>query len=106
MTTLEKLKQLERYLATKNEPVDQVLDTTIDKLLAREHRRLQKTKKGLLQQCKQFEKKYSLNSSQFYYLYEKGKMGDEMDFVEWAATVEMLQNLEKRQTLLSPVLDE
>lgn len=29
-----------------------------------------------------------------------------MDFVEWAATVEMLQNLEKRQTLLSPVLDE
>jgi len=28
------------------------------------------------------------------------EMGDEMDFVEWAATVEMLTNVEKRLTLL------
>ena len=32
-------------------------------------------------------------------------MGDEMDFVEWAATVEMLANVKKRIALLEKKID-
>lgn len=32
--------------------------------------------------------------------YEKGEMGDEMDFVEWSATIEMLANVDKKLALL------
>ena len=33
--------------------------------------------------------------------YCRGDMGDEMDFMEWAATVEMLADAEKRLSLLN-----
>jgi hypothetical protein len=46
----------------------------------------------LTQQCKQFEAEYALSSTDFYRRYESGEMGDELDFVEWAATIEMLAN--------------
>jgi len=54
----------------------------------------------LLNQLATFEQSYSLTSSEFYTRYDKGEMGDEIDFVEWAATVEMLTNVEKQLTLL------
>jgi hypothetical protein len=47
-----------------------------------------------------FEETYGLKSADFYTRYEKGEMGDKMDFVEWSATVEMLANVEKRLALL------
>jgi len=52
-------------------------------------------------QLKEFENKYFLNSLDFYTRYKKGAMGDDMDFIEWAATVEMVENAEKRLALLN-----
>jgi len=52
-------------------------------------------------QLKEFENKYSLNSLDFYTRYKKGAMGDDMDFIEWVATVEMVENAEKRLALLN-----
>ena len=48
-----------------------------------------------------FENQYSLKSTDFYTRYQNGHMGDDMDFVEWSATVEMLENVEKRLALLN-----
>jgi hypothetical protein len=93
MTTLEKVKCLEQYLIIDSSTVDPVLDMSINKLLAREHARMQELKTRLLNQLVAFEHTYSLSSSEFYTLYEKGDMGDKMDFVEWAATVEMFTML-------------
>lgn len=100
VTTLEKVRRLEQYLAADNSSVDSVLDTTINKLLAREYARILEVKSHLTEQCAQFEKNYSLKSVEFYERYERGQMGDEMDFVEWAATIEMLANIDKRLALL------
>lgn len=100
VTTLEKVRRLEQYLAVDNSTVDQVMDTTIDKLLIRERARILELKERLLRQCKQFEEDYLLDSTEFYTRYEEGEMGDEMDFVEWAATIEMLANIDKRLALL------
>ncbi|MEN8217329.1 MAG: hypothetical protein ABFS56_13360 [Pseudomonadota bacterium] len=100
ITTLEKVQCLQQYVIASRLTVDPVLDMSLNKLLVRELTRTQKLKKRLLNQLATFEDSYSLSSSEFYKRYEKGEMGDEMDFVEWAATVEMLTNVEKRLTLL------
>jgi len=57
----------------------------------------------LQQQISQFEQNYNLLSQEFYSRYNKGEMGDEMDFIEWASTIEMLINVEKRMALLDNV---
>jgi hypothetical protein len=100
-STLEKVKRLEQYLAVDNSTVDPVLDTTIDKLLAREQARIVELKTRLQEQCVLFEQNYALSSADFYKQYQAGQMGDETDYVEWAATIEMLANLDKRLALLN-----
>ena len=95
-STLEKVKRLEQYLAVDNSTVDPVVDLTIDKLLACEQARIMELKTRLLEQCALFEQSYALSSEDFYKQYEAGQMGDETDYIEWAATIEMLANLDKR----------
>jgi hypothetical protein len=99
-TTLEKVKRLEQYVAIDSSAVDRVLDMTIDKLLSRETTRMQESKARLKSQLADFEEQYGLTSDEFYTRYERGEMGDAMDFVEWSATVDMLINVEKRLALL------
>jgi hypothetical protein len=100
MTTLEKVKRLEQYVAIDNSAVDRVFDMTLDKLLAREAARLHDIRARLLGQLAEFEERYGVESDEFYAQYERGKMGDATDFVEWSATVDMLANVEKRLDLL------
>ncbi|MBF0412675.1 MAG: hypothetical protein HQK70_08185 [Desulfamplus sp.] len=100
MTTLEKIKCLEEYVAINNSVVDSVIEITINKLLAREFERVSELKARLINDISEFEKQYVLKSDDFYQKYEKGMLADSMDFVEWAATVEMLENV-KRQHKLS-----
>ncbi|NJN94148.1 MAG: hypothetical protein HC875_08675 [Anaerolineales bacterium] len=59
LTTLDKVKRLEQYLAADNSTVDPVLDTTIDKLLAREQARIVELKTRLQERCAFFEQKYA-----------------------------------------------
>jgi len=101
--TLEKIKFLEAYLAVDNAFVDSVLDKSITKLVIREQMRMQHLKQRLQQQLSQFEQNYNLLSQEFYNRYNQGEMGDEMDFIEWASTIEMLINVEKRMVLLGNV---
>lgn len=98
--TLEKVRRLEKYLSLNSSAVDNVLDTAIDKLLTYEISRLLELKARLTDQLEKFEDIYGMNSDNFYNRYEKGKMGDNMDFIEWASTVEMLNNAEKQLLLL------
>lgn len=43
-----------------------------------------------------FEKQYAMSSTDFYARFENGELGDAMDFMEWASTIEMLDNLNKQ----------
>jgi hypothetical protein len=100
MTTLEKVRRLEKYIATDDASVDTVLDLALDKMLSREIERLLDFQKSLQRQLDAFENQYNMGSSAFYAAYEQGKMGDDMDFVEWAATIEMATNLRNRLSIL------
>lgn len=100
ISTLEKVKQLEKYLAINDSAIDPVVEKTISKLFVREHDRMVELKTRLAMELSQFEKRYDLQSDHFYQRYEAGELGDEVDFIEWAATVEMLMNIKERLKLL------
>ena len=100
MTILEKVKRLEQYIAVDSSEIDPVVEMAIDKLLVREKERIRKIRERLEEQLEEFEQRYSLSSADFYKNYETGEMGDDMDFIEWSATIEMLANTEKQITLL------
>jgi len=100
MTILEKVKLLERYIAVDVAAIDPVMELAIEKLLKREASRMDELKQQLLKQKTDFEETYDLDSEEFCRRYEKGAMGDDMDYVEWSATVDMLAGIEKRLSLL------
>ena len=100
-TVLSKVKRLEEYMASTNaSSLDRVLVLSIDKLLDRETSRLISQKARLEQQLADFERRYSLSSEEFYEKFERGELGDAMDFVEWSATYEMAANLRHRLSIL------
>jgi len=74
---------------------DPVLDRTIDKILAREKAQTDDLKLRLEQQLLKFERTYQMNSEDFQAQFEAGSLGDEMDFIEWSATIDMLRSAEK-----------
>lgn len=43
-----------------------------------------------------FEQQYQLSSQQFYQQFKTGKLGDNMDFVEWSASYQMCCSLQER----------
>lgn len=99
-TTIEKVKRLEEYLSLSAGTADPVLDTTLDKLLSRERARLREIKDRLTAQTKAFETRYALPSRLFYSRFSNGELGDDMDLIEWAATLEMLEGVENSLNLL------
>ena len=103
ISTLEKVKQLEKYLAINDSAIDPVVEKTINKLFVREYDRMVELKKRLASELSQFEKCYDLQSDHFYQRYEAGELGDDVDFIEWAATVEVLMNVKRRLELLEAV---
>ena len=80
---------------------DAVLDSSLSKLLLREQMRMQRLAQRLRLELQQFEAAHDIRSEEFYARYSRGEMGDAMDFIEWAATVEMLADAERRMMLLS-----
>ncbi len=100
MTTLEKVRKLERYLAIRSPGAEAVIDQTIDKLLDREKARLLEIQATLRSQLGEFEKKYSMTTADFCVRFQRGELGDDMDFMEWSATSDMLKSTEKHLPLL------
>jgi len=100
ISTVDKVRRLEQYLALGGSAVDSVLEQSIDKLLDRERERLLEVEARPADDLSQLEDTYSLASSEFYRRYEAGEMGDAMDFVEWASTWEMLMSVRERLAVL------
>jgi hypothetical protein len=93
---LEKVRRLERYVQVTNGQVDEVLESTLDKLLGRERQRLAGQLARLKSQTMDFEGRYGWTSAEFYPRFERGELGDDMDLIEWSATIEMIRNLQSK----------
>lgn len=51
----------------------------------------------------EYESKYGIPSNTFLEQYDRGEMGDAMDFVEWASLTQMYQRESDRLSLLTEV---
>ena len=91
--TEQRLKQIMLLHADKDSFFNKMIDYQINEL-----------KLSLLnigEDLKNFENKHKINSKLFYENFEKGKIGDEDDYIIWAGIYEMFlrdkQKLEKLQ---------
>ncbi|MCX6031387.1 MAG: hypothetical protein NT169_19070 [Chloroflexi bacterium] len=91
---LEKVRQLEQYVQTTNGRVDWVVESTIDKLLDRERQKLRQQLARLKSQTTDFEARYGWTSDEFHPRFERGELGDDIDLIEWSATLSMIANLQ------------
>ncbi len=47
----------------------------------------------------ELEKRYGLSSTEFYRQYQAGQTDDRLDYTEWAALIQMVNNLRERLRL-------
>jgi len=52
-----------------------------------------------------FETRYGISSENFYRRFTKGELGDDLDYFEWKALIEGLQEWEKTDRELKELID-
>ncbi len=96
--TLDRLQSIEKLYHRGF--CSELVDRTIDKLLTTEIERAYTERRDLETRLSNYEKRYHKSSEEFYRGFRAGKLGDEMDFVEWSVFYEMHQAiLERVETL-------
>jgi hypothetical protein len=95
---LTKLKIIETLYHQGNG--NQAIEQTLDKIISQELDIAQQKKAELERDLKQFEQQYQMRSSEFYQSFHQGKLGDDIDFVEWNACYEMSNSLAKQIEIL------
>jgi hypothetical protein len=84
-----------RYVTAKVEAV------TIDKLYEHEIAEARSKLEGFEVELAEFEAQYEMSSDDFFQQFEEGKLGDDMDFFDWSALVQIARNLRARLELLT-----
>lgn len=79
----------------------QLMDRTLDKLLAHEAEQARAQLAELDADLAAFEQQYDINSTTFLESYQAGQTDDRLDFVEWASLLHMRANLQRRLQLLT-----
>jgi hypothetical protein len=82
----------------------QVNETTVRGLnivLGLEVNQLEKDLAATEKDLGEFERQYNMTTADFFRQWQAGKIGDHMDFVEWASLTQMADNLRKRLDFLT-----
>ena len=95
---ISKIKVLEELAKLGGE--DEVLIRTIDKLTRYKRDKLEEDLKEIEAQIKYFEEEYGMKSNEFIQKFEKGDVGDRIDFMEWASLCDMRKRIMNRLNLL------
>lgn len=69
--------------------LDRVIGKVLEIALSQHRLRLERYERDL----REFERRYGMESETFYRRFEAGKLGDAMDFFEWAGLYELRQDL-------------
>jgi len=93
LTTIDKAEKLAQYLKLHQRQADPVIDNVLEKLLDRERQQLFKQRDELQVELEQFEQQYGLSSAEFYARFERGEMGDDLDFVDWSGAWRVYQTV-------------
>jgi hypothetical protein len=97
--TLLKVKNLEKFIKKHGE--DAMISQTISKMVAYKVQKYEGEIVRLNMELKKFEQTYKKDSTGFYEEFKAGKIGDEMDFVEWSSLYQIRNRLlEKKKELV------
>ncbi len=96
--TLAKVKHLEKFIQKYGEDV--VISQTINKMLEYKIREYDEEINRLNKVLKKFERKYKKESSVFFDEFNKGRLGDDMDFIEWSSLYQMRSRLIEKKAEL------
>jgi len=94
----DRIRALEKIYAQGQ--TSELVDLTLEKLFKYELVESRKQLTKLEGYLADFENKYSLSSQTFYTDFQSGKMGDDMDYIEWASIYQMAERLKKRIAIL------
>lgn len=89
--TLLKVKNLEKFIKKHGE--DTFISQTISKMLTYKIQKYEEEIVRLNRELKRFERTYKKESSVFFKEFKAGKMGDDMDFIEWSSLYQMCNRL-------------
>lgn len=96
--TLAKIKTLERFLQSHGD--DAYIASTLAKMLEYKIQKYDDEIATLQTDLRELENKYAMTSPDFFFGFQRGDLGDDMDFVEWSALYRMyLKLLEKKHAL-------
>lgn len=101
LTTLEKVQRFEQYLRLTHGQSDSVLDTVLDKLLERKRSELARHRDEMRGELAAFEDRHGMTSREFYEKFERGEVGDAIDYFDWSATWKMYTSVLKYIEALS-----
>ncbi len=96
--TLDKLRSLEQLYCQGFR--SEVIDRTLDKLMATEAERALAERRDLEARLFAYEKQFNMSSQEFYRRFRSGELGDGMDLVEWIVFYEMYQAIRQRLDVL------
>ena len=96
--TLEKVKNLEKFIQKHGE--DSLISQAISKMLDYKIQQYNKEIKRLDRALRKFERLNNKDSSVFFKEFKKGRLGDDMDFIEWASLYQMRNNLIEKKVEL------
>lgn len=94
VSTLDKLRILETLYHRGYQ--SDVIDHTVDKVIALERDRAERESAELETHLRAFETRYHMSSENFYDQFHKGELGDSADFFEWSAFYTMYQSVQER----------
>jgi IMP dehydrogenase/GMP reductase len=82
-------------------PVSERMEDTLGKLISLEAAEAQRDAEELSADLLKFEERFGMESQAFYKRFEAGELGDDMDYMEWAAFFNMYQHAKERLEALS-----
>jgi hypothetical protein len=97
LSILAKLRALEKLCEAGY--ADEVLERSLEKLLAHQQTQLQMHLQALEKDLQAFEARYGMSSTDFMARYRTGELGDSADVMEWHALYRMHAQLQEQLTL-------
>lgn len=94
----QKLSALARLYETRQ--ASELMRQTLNKLFAIELEDAQKDYALLSGDLAEFEEKYGMESAEFFAQFDKGELGDDIDFISWASLYQMRERVRQRLELL------
>lgn len=99
--TLSQVKDLEKFIQKHGE--DSFISQTISKMLSFKIRKYAKDIKRLDEELKGFEIIHKMKSAAFFKAFQEGKIGDDLDFIEWSSIYKMQKQLIEKEAELEGI---